>query len=132
MDVNGHNCRPRDDVFLHGIYRMSKVTSEQNFAMTRLHFLNETEELQQVGLTPTFPAKIVPIDLAKHLGAESPVPRSWFLAKFWMANHPKDDQNATLTFWRMSHAKLNLLQARMVDICKHICIYIHIFIFIYV
>eukprot|EP00435_Cladocopium_sp_Y103_P012091 s2910_g3.t1 len=34
----------------------------------RLHFLNETEDLQQVGLTPTFPAKIVPIDLAKYDG----------------------------------------------------------------
>eukprot|EP00490_Sorites_sp_Unknown_P018895 CAMPEP_0114688378 /NCGR_PEP_ID=MMETSP0191-20121206/63405_1 /TAXON_ID=126664 /ORGANISM="Sorites sp." /LENGTH=181 /DNA_ID=CAMNT_0001975775 /DNA_START=21 /DNA_END=562 /DNA_ORIENTATION=- len=34
----------------------------------RLHFLNETEDSQQVGLTPTFPAKIVPIDLATYNG----------------------------------------------------------------
>lgn len=66
---------------------------------TRLHFLNETEDLQQVGLTPTFPAKIVPIDLAKHLGPKSPVP----------------------SFLRISLAKLNLLQA------PGWCIYIYIY-----
>jgi len=39
-----------------------------NFLKCRLHFLNETEETQQVGLATTFPAKIVPIDLSKCLG----------------------------------------------------------------
>ena len=37
----------------------------------RLHFLNETDEVQQVGLTPTFPAKIVPMNLAKSPGFET-------------------------------------------------------------
>ena len=36
----------------------------------RLHFVNETDEVQQVGLTPNFPAKIVPVDLAKLSGPD--------------------------------------------------------------
>jgi len=37
-------------------------------SMFRLHFKNETEESQQLGLTPKYPAKVVPIDLAKYDG----------------------------------------------------------------
>lgn len=39
-----------------------------NESFFRLHFRNESDEVQQVGLTPTYPAKIVPVDLSKYDG----------------------------------------------------------------
>jgi len=37
-------------------------------AAVRLHLINRTSEVQRVGITPKFPAKILPIDLAQHSG----------------------------------------------------------------
>jgi len=37
-------------------------------SMFRLHFRNETDEVQQVALSPNFPAQIVPVDLGKYDG----------------------------------------------------------------
>jgi len=37
-------------------------------SMFRLHLKNTTNDMQKVAVTPSFPAKIVPIDLAQHSG----------------------------------------------------------------
>lgn len=56
-------------------------------SMFRLHLQNKSQQVQKVGLTPRFPAKVVPVDLAAHSGLI--INRGAFLAAFgteWKVN----------------------------------------------